>query len=266
MSDRLKCCVCAGSDIFTPHASSTDLGGKARKARKMPTESLTDLLDRNARHTESLPSDYFDDVLDAQRPPLVSLCCSDSRVPQTEMWDAERPGYVFTPSNIGNVAWEERDGERVVDGNLLYPIAHTETGTVAVVGHTGCGAVTAAYRAVAEGVEVEQPSIRDRVDRLVPVVEDALDAGIDEGVSDDGEVVNRIVEYNVDAQVEFLLGSDEIPDDETVYGFVYDLHRAYGDVRGRTYLVNMDGETDVDEIRARLPERHECFARSLLDG
>jgi len=232
----------------------------------MPTEKLTDLLDRNARHTDSIPSGYFDEVLDAQRPPLVSLCCSDSRVPQTEMWDADEAGFVFTPSNIGNVAWEEREGELLVDGNLLYPIANTETGTVAVVGHTGCGAVTAAYRTVVEGTEIEHASIRDRVDRLVPVVEDALDAGIADGASDDEQVVNRLVEHNVDEQVEFLLSSDEIPDDEKIYGFVYDIHRAYGDVRGRTYLVNMDGETDTDVVRERLPERHERFAGSLLDG
>ncbi|MDZ7688692.1 MAG: carbonic anhydrase [Halobacteriales archaeon] len=232
----------------------------------MTAETITNLLDRNQRHTDSLSLDYFDEVLDTQKPPLVSLCCSDSRVPQALMWDAEEAGVVFTPSNIGNVAWDVRDGERVVDGNVLYPVAHTETETVAVVGHTGCGAVTAAYRYVVEGVEVEPERVRERIESLFPVVENALGSGVADGAEDESEAVNRLVEYNVREQVDFLLENDSVPDEVSVHGFVYDLHGVYGDLRGRTYLVSYEGETGVDEIRAHLPDGYEKFVRSLLDG
>lgn len=229
----------------------------------MSSEILADLLDRNARHTDSLPSGYFDNVLEGQSPPLVSLCCSDSRIPQAEMWDADEPGYIFTPSSIGNVAWEARGGERIVDGSLLYPLAHTETETVAVVGHTGCGAVTAAYRSVVDGVAVTPEPVRERVERLVPVVEEALETGVVDENTDDA--VDALVEYNVGEQVDFLLESDDVPDATNVYGFVYDIHATYGGARGRTYLVNVDGETDTDAIRAQLPNGYEHFVRSLLD-
>jgi len=229
----------------------------------VPPEILTDLLDRNRRHTDSLPSGYFDKVLEGQSPPLVSLCCSDSRVPQAEMWDIEEPGYVFTPSSIGNVAWEIRRRERIVDGSLLYPLTHTETSTVAVVGHTGCGAVTAAHRTVVDGTEVSPEPVRERIERLVPVVEEALEGDIDESADD---AVDKLVEYNVHEQIDFLLETDDVPDDVDAYGFVYDIHGKYGEARGRTCLVNMEGEKDTDAICARLPDEYEPFVGSLLEG
>jgi carbonic anhydrase len=222
----------------------------------MPRATLAELLDRNRAHVESIADDHFDDVADAQHPAVVSLCCADSRVSQEGMWSVDEPGWLFTPSNIGNVAWD-LDGESV-DGNLLYPVAHTETRTVAVVGHTGCGAVTAAYQAVSEGVWPQAPGIRNRVELLVPVVEDALAGPVDDGV------VDRLVEYNVREQVAFLHASDEVPDDTTVFGFVYDLHGSYGGERGRVYLVAADGDTDPDALREWVDDEDESSVQSLL--
>ena len=225
----------------------------------MPRATPTELLARNRDHVESLPDDHFDGVLDAQSPPVVSLCCADSRVSQEAMWSVEEPGWLFTPANIGNVAWDADDSS-TVDGNLLYPVANTGTRTIAVVGHTGCGAVTAAYGAVTDGSLPDEPGIRKRVEPLVPVVEDALDGG----VTDDENVIDRLVEYNVREQVTFLDASDEVPDDTLVLGFVYDFHETYGDAPGRTYLVAADGETDSAALRERVDTGDETAVRSLL--
>jgi carbonic anhydrase len=58
----------------------------------------------------------------------------------------------------------------------------------------------------------------------------------------DGErsgVVDRLVEYNVREQVDFVATQT----DAAVYGFVYDIHHRYGDEDGRAYLVAVgDGE------------------------
>lgn len=214
-------------------------------------DALEDLLDRNDRHVETLEDHHFDAVQDGQEPPVVSICCADSRVAQEEMFDVEAAGFLFSPSNIGNQAWDLVDGERVVNGNLLYPVAHAGTGTVVVVGHTGCGAVTAAYHAVQEDV-VEPEGIAKWVSLLVPVVEDALASGaVDPDASDD-MVVNQLVEQNVDRQVEFLLERDEIPDSVDVYGMVYDFQDVYGP-RGRTVLINTNGETDPDALEEIAP-------------
>ncbi len=225
----------------------------------MPRATPTELLARNRDHVEHLPDDHFDDVLDAQHPPVVSLCCADSRVSQEAMWSVEQPGWLFTPANIGNVAWDTDDSS-TVDGNLLYPVANTGTRTIAVVGHTGCGAVTAAYGAATDGALPDEPGIRKRVEPLVSVVEDALDGG----ATDDEDVIDRLVEYNVREQVAFLDSSDEIPDDTLVLGFVYDFHETYGDTPGRTYLVAADGETGPAALRGRVDADDEGSVRSLL--
>ena len=231
----------------------------------MPGTTLQELLERNARHTDSLPPNYFDAVQESQEPAAVSICCSDSRVSQEGMWDLAEPGWLFTPSTIGNQVWDYYEDEQVVDGSVLYPMRHTETQVTVVVGHTGCGAVTAALNAVQQGGGDEPPGIAKWIELLVPVVEAGL---ADDRVDPDRAVslVDQLVEYNVDRQVEFLLESDDVPESETVYGFVYDFQGVYGDVRGRAYLVNADGETDPAVLREHVPASFTDHVVRLLEA
>jgi len=233
----------------------------------MPAATLRELLERNARHTDRLPATQFDAVQESQSPALVSVCCSDSRVSQEGMFDATEPGWLFTPSTIGNTVWDRHDDERVVDGSVLYPTVATDTTVVAVVGHTGCGAVTAALDVVRGDAALDEfpPGIAVRLAELVPVVEDGL---ADDRVDPDREasLVDQLVEYNVDRQVAFLLESPDVPDGTTVYGFVYDFQGVYGDVRGRTYLVAADGETDPEALRDAAPEEFGAWVRRLLSA
>ena len=225
---------------------------------------LLELLAGNAEHVTSLPEGYFETVREEQHPDVVTICCSDSRVPQERMWHTERPGSVFTPSNIGNQAWDDHDGERIVDGSLLYPIHYAGTRAVAVVGHTGCGAVTAAYR-VATGAEPPGPlGVTKWVELLVPVIEEGLESGLVDPNADEETVINQLVEYNVDFQAQFLRRSDDVPDHVAVYGFVYDFHGVYGTDVGRAYLVNRDGVTDPAAIAEELPAEYEPAIESLL--
>lgn len=213
-------------------------------------QSFVDHLRRNADHAREF-RDRFDDVQDAQHPDLVSVCCSDSRVLHDHLWGNDRPGSVFTASNIGNrVTQRTRDGD-VVSGDVLYPVEHTGTDTVAVVGHTGCGAVTATYDALTGDAE-EPPGIAHCIRLLEPHIEDGVDA-LPADV-DRTTAVNHLVEYNVDRQVDVLLDSDEVPDGVQVVGAVYDFQDVYSGSRGELHVVNVDGDTDVGALRDDHPE------------
>ena len=208
-------------------------------------QALTNLLRGNAAHADEFRS-RFDDVQESQRPEMVSVCCSDSRVLQDHMWGNDRPGQVFTASNIGNRVIQRTERGEAVSGDVLYPIAHTGTETAVVTGHTGCGAVTATYQALTGDLS-EPPGIEHCLSLLKPHLEPGV-AALPDGL-DDETAVNHLVEYNVDRQVEFLLESDTVPDSVEVIGVVYDFQDVYSGKRGEIHVINVDGETNVETLR-----------------
>jgi carbonic anhydrase len=213
-------------------------------------DTLVELLASNRHHSDDFAS-RFDEVQEAQYPDAVTVCCSDSRVLQDEMWSNDEPGQIFTCGNIGNRVVQRTDAGDVVSGDVLYPVAHTGTDTIVVVGHTGCGAVTATYQALTEGLS-EPSGIEYCLALLEPYIEPGVDA-LPEGL-DDATAVNHLVEYNVDRQVEFLLDSSDIPADVSVAGVVYDFQDVYSGERGEVHVVNVDGETDVATLREANPD------------
>lgn len=181
------------------------------------------------------------------------------------MFRASEVGSLFTPSNVGNTVARAVEDERAVDGSFLYGLETLDTPSGIVVGHTGCGAVTLAY-SIATGEDVtEPPGIEQEVAILVEIVTEALAGDEIDTDAEEGAIVDQLVEYNVDAQIDFLCGSEEVSNDRNLYGFVYDFQEAYGDVDGRTVLVNANDETDPDALRDAVPDGYEDFVGSLLD-
>jgi len=210
---------------------------------------FAEMLAGNEAHAATF-DDRFDDLQNSQRPAAVTVCCSDSRVLQDHMWDNDDPGRVFTCSNIGNRVRQRTDAGDAVSGDVLYPVAHTGTETVVVVGHTGCGAVTATYDALTGDVS-EPPGIEHCISILEPMLADGVEA-LPEGLDRPG-AINHLVEYNVDRQVAFLRESDEVPPSVDVYGVVYDFQDTYDGRRGELHVINVDGERDVDALRNQYP-------------
>ena len=231
-------------------------------------DTVVALLRNNAEHAKQY-GDRFDDVQRGQHPDAVTVSCADSRVLQDRVWGNDEPGRVFTCANIGNRVVQKTDGRDVVAGDVLYPIEYTATDTVIVMGHTGCGAVTAVYDALtgrdddrsdssADG-HVDPPGIDHCLDLLKPHLQsdvDSLPADLDRA-----DAVNRLVEANVDRQVQFLVESGDVPPDVDVVGAVYDFQDVYSDRRGAVHVVNVDGETSVEILRDRHPEIAERIAR-----
>jgi len=213
-------------------------------------ETLASLLDGNRDHTERF-ADRFTELQDGQQPDAVTVCCSDSRVLQADAFGTDEPGAVFTVGNIGNRVVQTDDDETVVSGDVLYPLVHTDTKTAVVLGHTGCGAITATYDALTGDVS-EPPGIRHCIDLLAP----RLEAGVDR-LPDDldrAAAIDYLVEYNVDKQIDALADSNHVPDDVTVAGCVYDFQDRYGGDRGEVHVINIGGERDPETLRTRRPE------------
>ena len=77
------------------------------------------------------------ELVKGQHPHATILSCADSRVPPEIVFD-QGLGDLFTVRSAGNVAGD------IEIGSLEYAVAHLDTPLLVVMGHQGCGAVTAA--------------------------------------------------------------------------------------------------------------------------
>ncbi len=113
-------------------------------------ESLTILKDGNGRFIQNKMNNVLHHDLqtlsEAQDPYAVILCCSDSRVSPDIIFDCSL-GDLFIIQNAGNVC------DASVLGSIQYAVQSLEIPLIVVMGHTGCGAVSAAY----EGATLEGP-------------------------------------------------------------------------------------------------------------
>jgi carbonic anhydrase len=72
-----------------------------------------------------------------QHPQVAVLSCSDSRVPPELIFD-EGLGDLFVVRSAGE------DDDAIVIGSIEYAVEHLGSTVIVVMGHEGCGAVTAA--------------------------------------------------------------------------------------------------------------------------
>jgi carbonic anhydrase len=105
-------------------------------------EALARLKNGNQRFIDDKPSHAHEKaswrslLVETQKPFATIVGCSDSRVPPELIFD-EGFGELFTIRLAGNIIAED------VIGSLQYAVAHLHTRLVVVLGHEGCGAVTA---------------------------------------------------------------------------------------------------------------------------
>ena len=143
---------------MTPHPSS--------KNRISADEALQRLVDGNARflrgelHFPSVPHEVFAELAKGQTPYATVLGCSDSRVPPELIFGAGF-GDLFVIRVAGNALSPE------VAGSLQYAGVHLETPLFVVLGHEGCGAISAALRTKFHGAALHS-RIQLLVDNLVP--------------------------------------------------------------------------------------------------
>jgi carbonic anhydrase len=109
------------------------------------TTHLQELLDSNrlwAAKTEARRPGFFTELLKQQAPQYLWIGCADSRVPANELVDL-LPGEMFVHRNLANVVVHS-------DLHCLSVIQFAtdllKVGHIIVVGHSGCGGVTAAMK------------------------------------------------------------------------------------------------------------------------
>lgn len=97
-----------------------------------------------------------------QNPMAAVLGCADSRVPVESIFDA-KPGDLFVLRNAGNTCTH---GEGSIVGSLEFAVEYLQTKLVVVMGHTKCGAIAGATRAMKglqeAGYKFEEEHCRDQ--------------------------------------------------------------------------------------------------------
>ncbi len=150
-----------------------------------------------------------------QHPFATILGCSDSRVPIEFIFD-QGLGDLFVIRLAGNVV------DFDVEGSLEYAVEHLHTKLVVVLGHEGCGAVTAALSAQKEQ-QKELPGIRYLLQNILPAIQ-----GIDPKLPPE-QRLKKAVEANVRQSVREILsfpGHSEMYKDGLfkAVGAVYEMH------------------------------------------
>lgn len=115
-----------------------------------------------------------------QKPKVVVLACSDSRVAPEILFDKSL-GDLFVVRSAGNIA------DAIGVGSMEYAVEHLGSSVLVVLGHQACGAVSAAC----SGEKMPTTNLQAVVDKISPAVtkakthakgDELLDAAILENV------------------------------------------------------------------------------------
>jgi carbonic anhydrase len=184
-----------------------------------PEAALEALMQGNARHAAKSPEHREDfehraDRAEAQHPFAAILACSDSRVAPERVFD-QGPGDIFAVRLAGNIVND--DGL----ASLEYAVKFLGTPLVIVLGHTNCGAVTAAVNVV-----TRRAALPGHLPKLIAAIEPAVIAAHGRHPSD---LVAASIEENVKLSVKRLRADEPIVTEALVakeliaVGGVYDL-------------------------------------------
>lgn len=136
-----------------------------------PQQALDRLKEGNARFVAGKPlhphqnTERRAGLLTTQHPFAVILGCGDSRVPIETIFD-QGFGDLFVVRVIGNIASEDEKG------SIEYAVGHLGVPLALVLGHEGCGAVTAAF--MTEEERKREPSeVQSMLAQILPALKDA---------------------------------------------------------------------------------------------
>lgn len=103
---------------------------------------ITALLEGNKRFVREVfqkEKDYFSELSKSQRPTVLWIGCSDSRVAVNTI-TGTRPGEVFAHRNVGNVV---APNDWNLSAVLEFSLNHLNIPDIVICGHYGCGGMAA---------------------------------------------------------------------------------------------------------------------------
>jgi carbonic anhydrase len=145
--------------------------------------ALEELIAGNRRFTSGRTSSHRRDLailqqmMEKPEPFAAILSCADSRVPVEVVFD-QTIGQLFVTRVAGNIVTKE------IMASLEYAAAVLGTHTILVMGHSRCGAVTAAIQSSDQGIAVPGqisalfPYIQPAVEQAGPDVEATIRANV----------------------------------------------------------------------------------------
>ncbi|CAD6575778.1 MAG: hypothetical protein ASARMPRED_007463 [Alectoria sarmentosa] len=194
-----------------------------------------------AQATASDQPDLFPTLASGQKPQILWIGCSDSRIPETTVLGL-KPGDVFVHRNIANILPSTDINSQSV---IAYAVAHLKVMHIVVCGHTSCGGVNAALANQKLGL------IDAWLTPLRKLRAENKPAWDKEGLSDKERTV-KLVEANVRQGVQTLKENAEVIDGMrergvVVHGLVYDV--GSGELR----------ELEIEEEELEGKKREEAF-------
>jgi carbonic anhydrase len=146
---------------------------------RSPQAALDELIAGNRRFTSGRTSSHRDDLailqqmMERQEPFAAILSCADSRVPVEVVFD-QTIGQLFVTRVAGNIVTPE------IVASLEYAAAVLGTNTILIMGHSRCGAVTAAIQgqAVPGQISALFPYIEPAVEQAGPDLEATVRANV----------------------------------------------------------------------------------------
>ena len=117
------------------------------------------------------------ELVNGQKPIAVIVSCSDSRVPPELVFDQDL-GDVFVIRTAGEVVGD------LELGSIEYAVEHLGTPLIIVLGHQGCGAVTAAVKGghaeghIAAIVKAIEPAVKESKDEPGDAIDNAVRANV----------------------------------------------------------------------------------------
>lgn len=136
------------------------------------------------KQTKKNPN-YFKELNEGQKPEVLYIGCSDSRVPAEDLMGM-KPGELFVHRNVANIV-------NAIDLNaqsvINYAVTHIKVNHIIVCGHYNCGGVKAAMEA--KDLGILNPWLRN--------IRDVYREHKDEisQISDSVKKYDRLVELNV---------------------------------------------------------------------